>query len=445
MYEAINGLIAADRYAGKSTRIAVIGDAMEDVWIMGDLVGCQDACGCFKEHDRNETPGGAANAARSLCRWNAEVFLISPLRSGLRGGTGFGWQEVNRELCFDVFSAPIKYRWLAGDKIVFRSDKTDKMWDGVNVPELRQLTLKALRTMNFDAVLISDYDKGFLDEMTIREIIHFCRHAEIPVVADAKRSTDCYDGALLKCNEAYTEKWIANTSRYVVTRGGQGPKVAGYPIQTGLPAVPCVNHVGAGDCFASHLTLALAHGLSLKDAAAIAHSAGRVYVQHPLSRPPWPFEIAKDIDPAGGKVYQDFSLAALRRANPGKVVFANGVFRIPHAGHAWLLEWAKKQGDVLVMGINDDESAALNKPGQYVLPLAERIQMLSGLSCVDWIVPFRDLDPISTIAALKPDILVKGHEYEGTRVPGAGIASVLFAPPSPYPRHCSDIEMEIKQ
>lgn len=58
--------------------------------------------------------------------------------------------------------------------------------------------------------------------------------------------------------------------------------------------VNCVSHVGAGDCFAAHLVLALAHGFSLEDAAAIAHSAGRVYVQHEHNRPPMPEEIAED-------------------------------------------------------------------------------------------------------------------------------------------------------
>ena len=54
------------------------------------------------------------------------------------------------------------------------------------------------------------------------------------------------------------------------------------------------NHVGAGDCFAAHLILGLAYGLSLEDAATVAHSAGRVYVQFPHNRPPLPSEIVAD-------------------------------------------------------------------------------------------------------------------------------------------------------
>jgi sugar/nucleoside kinase (ribokinase family) len=56
-----------------------------------------------------------------------------------------------------------------------------------------------------------------------------------------------------------------------------------------------VNHVGAGDCFAAHLTLALAYGFSLKEAAGLAHSAGRVYVQSFHNHPPFPTDIAADM------------------------------------------------------------------------------------------------------------------------------------------------------
>ena len=63
-----------------------------------------------------------------------------------------------------------------------------------------------------------------------------------------------------------------------------------------LPKVNCINHVGAGDCFGAHLVLALMYGFSLEDAATIAHSAGRVYVQHLHNRPPLPEEIEEDLE-----------------------------------------------------------------------------------------------------------------------------------------------------
>ena len=67
------------------------------------------------------------------------------------------------------------------------------------------------------------------------------------------------------------------------------------PDSGGLTSVKCVNHVGAGDCFSAHLVLALAYGFTLEDAAVIAHSAGRVYVQHQHSRPPLPQEVREDM------------------------------------------------------------------------------------------------------------------------------------------------------
>ncbi len=147
---------------------------------------------------------------------------------------------------------------------------------------------------NFDAVLLSDYDKGFLTPEFTREVIKRCNRRSIPCVADVKRGPELYQGAILKSNLDWTNKYGASN---VTTRGAMWPWVHGKTdrYHGGRHDVKCVNHVGAGDCFAAHLTLALACGFSLEDAAAVAHSAGRVYVQHPHNRPPHPKEIAADM------------------------------------------------------------------------------------------------------------------------------------------------------
>ncbi len=133
-----------------------------------------------------------------------------------------------------------------------------------------------------------------------------CRDLQIPCVADCKREPEVYDGCVLKCNGDYQDKYceLIPFENMVITHGEKNPAVWSGPVPYGigqpLPSVRCVNHVGAGDCFAAHLTLALTCGFSLKDAAALAHSAGRVYVQYPHNRPPQPDEIAADL--SGHKV-----------------------------------------------------------------------------------------------------------------------------------------------
>jgi D-beta-D-heptose 7-phosphate kinase/D-beta-D-heptose 1-phosphate adenosyltransferase len=233
---------------------------------------------------------------------------------------------------------------------------------------------------------------------------------------------------------------------FVVTDGGNGflwtdGDFIGHP-----QPVHCVNHVGAGDCFASIMTLSLAHGLSLEDSAFIAYSAGRIYVQHRQGRPPWPHEIRKDMNPNEGKIINRETLPDIRRSVPGTIVFTNGVFRLIHAGHAWMLEWAKEQGNILVVGVNDDESAARIRPEEFAMPLNERLEMISALGCVDYVIPFAEDDPCATIQALKPNLLVKGNEYAGSSVPGEDLVKeVRFAPKSPYDVHCTTLVSEIQE
>jgi D-beta-D-heptose 7-phosphate kinase/D-beta-D-heptose 1-phosphate adenosyltransferase len=255
-------------------------------------------------------------------------------------------------------------------------------------------------------------------------------------VADAKRPPSVYQGAILKCNQGYLQRYSYFDGDSIVTRGYVSPVVWNGRACNSLVTASresqavCVNHVGAGDCFAAHMTLALAHGLPLEDAAVIAHSAGRVYVQHHHGRPPFPFEIRKDIDLAGGKFLGTQDLQVLRRSAPGRVVFTNGCFRAPHAGHVAMLRWAKAQGDVLVVGVNSDASARRQRSeGSFILPERQRVAMLAAMEAVDWVAVFDEDDPCEVVKALRPDVLVKGAEYQGQAVPGSDLVEdVRFAP-----------------
>jgi D-beta-D-heptose 7-phosphate kinase/D-beta-D-heptose 1-phosphate adenosyltransferase len=130
----------------------------------------------------------------------------------------------------------------------------------------------------------------------------------------------------------------------------------------------------------------------------------------------------------------DYLLEARKqfKTHNSRVVFTNGCFRLLHAGHAFLLDWAKQQGDLLIVGVNSDESAyRLKGPGGY--PLAERMEILAALACVDYVVSFDDDTPYDIIEALKPDILVKGSECAHQYIPGSDLVSdVRIAPEGPF-------------
>lgn len=111
-------------------------------------------------------------------------------------------------------------------------------------------------------------------------------------------------------------------------------------------------------------------------------------------------------------------LAEVKRAGKG-VVFTNGCFDLLHPGHVRLLEKAREQGDVLVVGVNSDESVRGNKGSDRpILPEAERAEILASLAFVDYVVIFNEPTPRSLIAKILPNVLVKGADWGPDAVVG---------------------------
>ena len=110
--------------------------------------------------------------------------------------------------------------------------------------------------------------------------------------------------------------------------------------------------------------------------------------------------------------------ARLRRE--GKtVVFTNGCFDLLHGGHIRLFRKARSLGDVLIVGLNTDASVRrLKGPFRPILPLRERLEVLSAVSDIDYVTSFSEETPRRTIAALLPDVLVKGGDWGPDRVVG---------------------------
>ncbi len=112
------------------------------------------------------------------------------------------------------------------------------------------------------------------------------------------------------------------------------------------------------------------------------------------------------------------ALGAERKAGRS-VVFTNGCFDLLHAGHLGLLESAAEQGDVLVVGLNGDESVRrLKGPDRPFVPFNERAELLAGLGVVDWLVGFDDDTPAALIDEVLPDILVKGGDWRLDQIVG---------------------------
>ena len=111
-------------------------------------------------------------------------------------------------------------------------------------------------------------------------------------------------------------------------------------------------------------------------------------------------------------------LSAARTARRS-IVFTNGCFDLLHAGHVALLEFSAQYGDLLIVGLNGDESVhRLKGSGRPFVPFEERAELLAGLGAVDWVIGFDDDTPSALIDVVLPDTLVKGGDWTPDRIVG---------------------------
>ena len=120
------------------------------------------------------------------------------------------------------------------------------------------------------------------------------------------------------------------------------------------------------------------------------------------------------------------SLSALKKIIPRlkkqrkKIIFTNGCFDLLHAGHITLLRKAKSLGDILIVGLNTDQSARkLKGKGRPLIPQKDRALVLSALRDVDFVVFFSEPTPLDLVRLLTPDVLVKGADYKSSAIVGA--------------------------
>lgn len=204
---------------------------------------------------------------------------------------------------------------------------------------------------------------------------------------------------------------------------------------------------GAGDTFSAAFALALAAGGDAETAAVIASVAAGVVVTKEGTAVCTLAELRAALTPApdaagstdatatgatGVNGVTDLStllpVLAVRRATGARVVFTNGVFDILHRGHTGLLTAARARGDVLIVGVNTDASVRrLKGPTRPINPLDERMAVLAALRSVDYVIPFAvgEDTPQHLIAAIRPEVFVKGGDYTRDTLPEAALVESL--------------------
>jgi len=163
-------------------------------------------------------------------------------------------------------------------------------------------------------------------------------------------------------------------------------------------------------------------------ATALANLAASITVSKlgaaTVSAPELQVALTGKINFSTGIVNEEQLLEAVKqaRAQNKKIVFTNGCYDIIHAGHVTSLQMAKQLGDYLIVAVNTDESVSqLKGPNRPINNLEHRMTVLAGFNVVDWVIPFADETPERLLHLIKPDLLVKGGDYNINQVVGADI------------------------
>ena len=129
--------------------------------------------------------------------------------------------------------------------------------------------------------------------------------------------------------------------------------------------------------------------------------------------------------PGAARVLTETQVAALvadERSKGRRIVFTSGIFDLLHPGHVRYLEAARALGDLLIVGLNADESVRRHKgQGRPVTPQDDRAEVLAALASVDGVVVFQEDTPVDIIRRIQPDILVKGADLPGDQIVGRDI------------------------
>lgn len=458
-----NLLAQLDEFDGLD--ILVLGEAMLDSYLQGAIERlCQEApVPVVSDVDREDVPGGAANTAVNIESLGANVHFLSVLGDdpeGRRLRRALHERGVSDEL---LLSEPeretlAKHRVSGGVQMVVRFDQGTTT-DLGRTTERRLIDELREQWKTCDAVVVSDYGYGICTPRVIAELAHLQQQDPRIMLVDSKRlqayrevgvtavkpnyreAVELLDLPVRSGLHARIDQLSSRGAGILDATGAQAAAVTldnegallferDRPVyRTYAPPVPEAHTAGAGDTFGAALTLGLAAGGDVPAAAELASGAAAVAVAKEGTA-------ACSLDELHGYLFSEEKLVArgshLRevveyyRQRDRRLVFTNGCFDILHRGHITYLSRAKALGDVLIVGLNSDDSIRrLKGSGRPINDWDDRSQVLAALSCVDHVVGFDEETPENLIREIEPDVFVKGGDYSRNMLPEAPLVESL--------------------
>lgn len=403
--------------------------------------------------------GGAANTAMNLRLLGAEVTFCSIAGQDNKGNKAISMLKAAGVNCVvlqhDSRSTIVKTRIMAQDRLLLRYDKGT---ESAISNELEVAFIAALEEhlKYHTAIVIADYNKGLITPAIISYLETACSGDENFIAVDSCR-LDCFTNlrpALIKPNYKEAMELLGQQRKNVgriqqvselgpelfrktgatitaITLDEEGAVIFEGP----QPAYRCYAHpvsspqvAGAGDVYISAFTLASLSGADVTTAAELSAAAAAVAISKKTTAN-CNFQELRAYLAINEKYVQDLQqleyISEMYKGQGKKIVFTNGCFDILHNGHVSYLNRSRELGDVLIVGINTDESIRrLKGSTRPINNLADRIEVLAGLGAVDHIIAFgneTDDTPIPVILAVNPHIVTKGDDYTKDQMPEATV------------------------
>ncbi|MFO0839751.1 MAG: bifunctional heptose 7-phosphate kinase/heptose 1-phosphate adenyltransferase [Phycisphaerae bacterium] len=447
----------------ENRRVLLVGDFMLDRYTFGDAerISPEAPVPVLRIVERQDRVGGAGSVALNVVALGAHVHCL-----GLLGRDETGERVLSllneagcdtRCLLRAADRPTITKERLVGLAEHRHRQQLIRVDDEIVRPPTEADARAILREVaglmpTIDVVCLEDYAKGLLSPEICAAIIATARQHDKPVLVDPPRrfGWEKFRGAtLLTPNRAELEIGVARSLAdddlnsaardvaqslgldcIIITLGRDGARLV---LRDGtaehFPTTPraVYDNTGAGDAVLAMLAVARAAGATLSQAVRLANIAGGLEVSKfgcvPITRQEVLDDLHRRNASGRGKIRLAAELAAelaARRQRGESIVFTNGCFDILHPGHVDLLERAKQQGAILVVGLNSDQSVrGLGKgDDRPIRSQQDRAKMLAALEAVDYVVIFDEPDPARLIELLRPDVLAKGADWAGKGVIG---------------------------
>lgn len=437
----------------KNQTVLVVGDMMVDKYILGTVnrISPEAPVPVLHQREVQRKLGGAGNVIVNVVSLGARVRAVGRVGNDEEGAffcRNLRDLHVDTRYIFIEGSTITKTRVSASNQQFIRIDEETVTAPSKSVTERISAELDAILS-GVTVVVLSDYAKGFLTEELTQRIIIAAKKRGIIVLVDPKgKHVGKYRGATAitpngkefmdmtglaelpeeaKIEEVGLRLCTQADLDYVIfTRSEKGISVIDRADakKTDYPALKkeVVDVTGAGDTVVATIALMLGAGFPMSECITMANQAASIVISRFGASQTTVEEIKEALGmhvQTGHDQQEILAQIAQQKRRGKKVVFTNGCFDLVHAGHISSFRQARSFGDILVVGVNSDESVRrLKGETRPIVSLPHRIALLTALKCVDYVIPFEEDTPQNLIEQVRPDVLVKGKDWEGKRIAG---------------------------